>query len=80
MNPALAMALARHAEGPEPRRQLRALRHTAIDLNDRLDAAQQLAGQGAHRAAALWLASALRNAPKTEFYVPSRQRTSSGPT
>ncbi len=68
MNPALAMALARHAEGPEPRRQLRALRHTAIALNDRLDAAQQLAGQGAHRAAALWLANALRNAPKAEFY------------
>jgi tetratricopeptide (TPR) repeat protein len=68
MNPALARALARHAEGAGPRRQLRALRHTALDLDDRLDVAQQLAGQGAHRVAALWLASALRNAPETEFY------------
>ncbi|MGH8127494.1 MAG: sulfotransferase [Gammaproteobacteria bacterium] len=67
MKPALAMALARHAEGPEPRRQLRSLRHVDRDLNDQLDAAQQLTGQGAHRAAALWLACALRNAPKTRL-------------
>ncbi len=67
MKPALAMALARHAEGPELRRQLRVLRHADRDLNDQLGAARQLTGQGAHRAAALWLASALRNAPKTRL-------------
>lgn len=66
MNAALSAAIARHAEGAEARRQLRRLRHDDFDTPERLEAARLLAAQGAHRAAALWLASALRRAADSD--------------
>lgn len=67
MNPAVAAALARYPDGAQTRRRLRSLRHDDIPVGDRLEAARQLSGQGAHRAAALWLASALRRASAEEL-------------
>lgn len=64
---ALAAAIGCHADGAEARRRVRRLRRDDFSLADRLEAARQLAGQGAHRAAALWLASALRRAPESEL-------------
>lgn len=67
MNPAMAAALARYPVGAEARRRVRDLRHSEFPLGDRLDVARQLAGQGAHRAAALWLARAVRQAPEADL-------------
>ena len=66
MNPGLAAAIVRYAGGGEARRRLRGLRHSTLDIGERLEAARKLSGQGAHRAAALWLASALRSAAEPE--------------
>ncbi|MGH8273893.1 MAG: sulfotransferase [Gammaproteobacteria bacterium] len=63
----LTAALARYEADTEARRALRSLRHESRLVVESLQVAGQFTERGAHRLAALWLASALRRASSAEW-------------
>ncbi|MGH8161461.1 MAG: tetratricopeptide repeat-containing sulfotransferase family protein [Gammaproteobacteria bacterium] len=67
MNPELTAALGRCNTDPDARRILLRCRRERFDTASRVQVAERLTKLGLHRLAALWLVTALRQAPPSEW-------------